>query len=320
MKTYALGSISILILSVLLPACASALSSAAGDGDVEKVKTLLDQGADVNLWEPGTALMAASLEGHVEVVKLLIDRGAKVNLGNKAGFCPLSNAARKGHEDVASILIAHGADIDLAIEGLQTQLDDYQSDPSFLSGEIQECKSGIRMLTRLAKQQAQVAREERPKPVKRPKPKPALVSTPSPTPVPAPKPVVAVFDIEVKGLELDAGALDRLADWLGTLLTRRDYQVVPRSQLKERLLQQKTESYKSCYDESCQIEIGKELAAEKTLSTQVLKLGGVCKVSLTLFDLKRAASERAGQGEGACDEEGVVRALEAAVDDLARAK
>jgi formylglycine-generating enzyme required for sulfatase activity len=130
------------------------------------------------------------------------------------------------------------------------------------------------------------------------------------------RPIVAVFEVEAKRVGLPADALEGMADYLGTLMARRGYQVVPRSQLKERLSAQKKDSYKQCFDESCQIEIGKELAADKSLATQILKLGKSCKVNLGLFDLRKAASERAGTASGPCDEENVVKSLEAAVEDL----
>jgi hypothetical protein len=130
------------------------------------------------------------------------------------------------------------------------------------------------------------------------------------------RPIVAVFDLEVKGTALDAGTIDRLTDYLGSLMARKGYQVVPRSQLRERLVGARTASYKDCYDQSCQIEIGKELAAQKTLACQVLKLGKSCKVTVNLFDLKKSASEGAGTASGECGEDEVVASLEEAVKDL----
>ncbi|MBN2496741.1 MAG: formylglycine-generating enzyme family protein [Deltaproteobacteria bacterium] len=133
---------------------------------------------------------------------------------------------------------------------------------------------------------------------------------------PPERPVLAVFDIEVRGPQFTPETLSRLTDYLGSLMARRGYQVVPRSQLKERLLEVKRGSYRECFDESCQIEVGKELAAQKTLSAQVLKLGKKCKVALNLFDLKKSASEGAGTASGDCGEDEVVSSLEAAVKDL----
>ncbi len=301
-----------LVVAVTLLACLPAFHKAAERGDLEAVRAFLDKGADVNeltgTYIFNTPLMWASLKGHAEVVKLLIDRGANVNLAN-GQITALGLAAQFGHEDVANILIMKGANIAVALEGVQQQK---EQNINYQYGESHA--GGIRMLNRLAKKQELASSSRRPTPkqaVANPSVGAKTVATGA-----AQQAVVAVFDIEAKGLELDAGTLDRLADWLGTLLTRQKYQVIPRSQLKQRLQKQKTESFKECYDESCKIEIGKELAAGKSLSTQVLKLGGRCKVSLTLYDLRRAASERAGKGEDACTEEGVVKALEAAVKDM----
>ncbi len=54
---------------------------------VEKVRSLIDAGEDVNAEaEYGeTALMAAAEKGQVETVKLLLEAGADVNAQTKAG-------------------------------------------------------------------------------------------------------------------------------------------------------------------------------------------------------------------------------------------
>jgi hypothetical protein len=130
------------------------------------------------------------------------------------------------------------------------------------------------------------------------------------------RPIVAVFDVEVKGLKMDPKVLDRLTDYLGALMAERGYKVVPRSQLRERLRQEKKGSYRRCYDQVCQIDIGKEMAAQKSLATQVLKIGSKCKVTVTLFDLLQSASEGAGTTSGGCNEDGVVESLEKDVANL----
>ena len=58
------------------------------------------------------------------------------------------------------------------------------------------------------------------------------------------KPIVAVFDIEAKRIKLSGELLDELCDHLATRLTETGkYQVVPRSELKKRLLQQAQEVF-----------------------------------------------------------------------------
>lgn len=131
------------------------------------------------------------------------------------------------------------------------------------------------------------------------------------------RPIVAVFDIETKRVKLSAEMMDALADYLTSRLTETGkYQVVPRDQLRERLAKQKKASYKQCYDQKCQIEMGRELAAEKTVATQVSKFADVCTLSVTIYDLRKAATESAATEKGECDEEGLLASLDKAVNKL----
>lgn len=132
------------------------------------------------------------------------------------------------------------------------------------------------------------------------------------------RPIAVVFEIEDRSKTLRPAARDQLNDYLSSLLTKGGYQVVPRSQLKERLTDAKAGSYKACYDQACQIELGRELAAQKSLASQVLKLGKQCKVTVNLYDLKRATSEGAGTHSGSCGEDDIVASMERAMADLLR--
>jgi hypothetical protein len=135
------------------------------------------------------------------------------------------------------------------------------------------------------------------------------------------KPIVAVFDIETRRFNFDREVLVSLSDYLAARMTATGaYQVIPRQQLKERLLAQKLESYKQCYDQSCQIEIGRELAANSVLSSHVIKVGEECELALELFDLKTAATEHAETAKGGCTEEGLFRSINRAVQLLAASR
>jgi hypothetical protein len=126
------------------------------------------------------------------------------------------------------------------------------------------------------------------------------------------KPVVAVFNIEDQGAGLSKILVDRLSKYLATRLAESaGYAVVPRSDLQKRLQEQKKASFKQCYDQSCQIELGRELAAEKTVSAQIMKIGKKCTLTLNIYDLKKATTEAAASSDrGACDEEGLITLLE----------
>jgi len=125
-------------------------------------------------------------------------------------------------------------------------------------------------------------------------------------------PIVAVFEIEDQTKKLSAAAIQLLTSYLSTKLAEGGtFRLVPSSQLKERLTKVKVESLKKgCYDEKCQIELGRELAAQKTLSTQIVQLDAQCVVMSTLFDLKLATSERSSAEKGGCKQDELVTALD----------
>ena len=113
--------------------------TAAMIGDVEKMKSLVEGGQDVNQrdWEERTPLMWAAREGHTDCVKYLIQNGAEMDvftaamIGDMAEIkrlveaghdvnqrdewerTPLMWAAREGHTDCVKYLLQNGAQLDL---------------------------------------------------------------------------------------------------------------------------------------------------------------------------------------------------------------
>lgn len=88
-------------------------------GNLEAVRKLLDQGADVNCrnYKEQTALHCAAKAGFVDIVELLLCRGAAVDARDREGNTPLmtaiqSNIKRKDRLlEVASHLLRAGADV-----------------------------------------------------------------------------------------------------------------------------------------------------------------------------------------------------------------
>lgn len=88
------------------------LFHAAAEGDVARVKALLDGGMDPDTANRygATALTFASDKGHTEVIRLLLERGAEPNVTDTFyNQTPLAWALSKGHFDIAVLLIEHGA-------------------------------------------------------------------------------------------------------------------------------------------------------------------------------------------------------------------
>jgi len=90
------------------------LHAAVATGRLEVAELLLAAGADPNLRGfTGTPLHLASAGGHLALVKLLVDDGADVNALSTFGTTPLFLAAQNGHLEVAVALLAEGADVNL---------------------------------------------------------------------------------------------------------------------------------------------------------------------------------------------------------------
>jgi hypothetical protein len=131
------------------------------------------------------------------------------------------------------------------------------------------------------------------------------------------KPIIVVFNIEAKGVKLTPRALSTLSDYLATRLAATGaFQVVPREEIRKRLQEQKKSSYRECYDNACQIELGRELAAQKSLSTQLMRIGKRCVLTSNLYDLKRAATEKGATAESGCSEEALMASINLLVERL----
>ena len=97
----------------------TALMFATYDGSTDCVKTLLDAGADADKTtsEYGwTALILAADKGFTDCVKTLLDAGADVDKTTRDGWTALTFAARDGHTDCVKTLLDAGADADKTSE------------------------------------------------------------------------------------------------------------------------------------------------------------------------------------------------------------
>ena len=88
-----------------------ALCAASHEGEMDKVKTLLNDGADINFKDADgwTPLIHAAWKGRTETVLFLLARGADVNLTNKKDESAIVKAGQRGFTDIIQLLQNAGA-------------------------------------------------------------------------------------------------------------------------------------------------------------------------------------------------------------------
>jgi len=130
-------------------------------------------------------------------------------------------------------------------------------------------------------------------------------------------PIVAVFRIEDKGAGLDERALDQLTAYLEAVVSEGGtYRIVPQAAIRNALVEKKQETYKECYDLKCQIELGRELAAEKSLATSVLRLGDTCTLTAALYDLRTQVTDATVKEDVRCDHDSLKKGIDRAAARL----
>jgi len=98
-----------------------AFVNAAGNGDFNTVKRLLEQGVSPDSIDgssecgEGEALEAAAANGNIAVVKLLLEHGADINAPDRMGGTVLVSAVAQ--KDVVKLLLSKGADVDVFCDG-----------------------------------------------------------------------------------------------------------------------------------------------------------------------------------------------------------
>ena len=130
--------------------------------------------------------------------------------------------------------------------------------------------------------------------------------------------IVAVFSVHDSAGLLKKNEIAQLTTYLGTALTTTGlFKIIPQDQIKARLLDGKLGSYKDCVDETCQIELGKTLSAQKSLATQLIKVGKKCAVTASLYDLRTETAEKGAMVNTGCSSDELLEAMQQVAKQLA---
>ncbi len=133
------------------------------------------------------------------------------------------------------------------------------------------------------------------------------------------QPVVAVFELEDSKKILKADDRSGLREVIATQLAGSGrFKVVPADQVKAALTAKRRRSYDPCYAERCQIEIGNELAVSHTLVGSIQRFDSECRLTLTLYSLREAASGGGAQAKGRCSASDLADLAETAAQRLVR--
>ncbi|MEQ9504391.1 MAG: hypothetical protein RIT81_46470 [Deltaproteobacteria bacterium] len=133
-------------------------------------------------------------------------------------------------------------------------------------------------------------------------------------------PIVAVFEIEDTSRRKKK-LIRALTDYLRVKLAEEgSVRVVDKSeqrrQMKKLMKREKKKSYRTCVDASCQIPLGKELAADKILRSRLNRFGSNFVITTEVLDLASEASAGAASAKSDGSDEGLMRAVEEIAKEL----
>ncbi len=141
---------------------------------------------------------------------------------------------------------------------------------------------------------------------------------PAPPPADGPVPVVAVSPIAAAAGTLPAAQVRAASEVLARRFGERfGWRTAATEDALSDVRSAKEKSYEACFDEACQIELGKALAADKLLRASVVRLGAECVLSAALLDLRTETAERQASTAIACDGTGALGAIDALLGRLA---
>ena len=129
---------------------------------------------------------------------------------------------------------------------------------------------------------------------------------------------VAVIDLIDDSATIDTAVLDRATQYLwDRVVAAKAFIVIARDRQKEAVLVLRKESFKECYDKSCNIQLAQRLSADTMLETRVTYFGGQYGLSMSLTDLAKVAADRGANAPFDGTEESLRKAIDELIPQIA---
>ncbi|MBI4815866.1 MAG: hypothetical protein HY791_06400 [Deltaproteobacteria bacterium] len=132
--------------------------------------------------------------------------------------------------------------------------------------------------------------------------------------------ILAVMEVSDAG-GIETSLRKSITDQLRVTLAARGFRTVDRGAQEKALAEQirelKKESYESCYDASCQIELGQALAATHIVRSQITRFGSACVLMAEMIDLRAEVTVGAASATGDCAPERFIELSERVGKEIA---
>ena len=132
--------------------------------------------------------------------------------------------------------------------------------------------------------------------------------------------MMEVEDRTPRGKHVDKSLLQGLSEQLRVYMAQKGFSTIDsgtqRRAIAERIAEIKQESYEACFDNSCQIDLGKALAASHIFRTQITRFGKKCVLNAEMIDLKAEVTVTAASARGPCKPEGFLNMSERVTNDI----
>ena len=103
--------------------------------------------------------------------------------------------------------------------------------------------------------------------------------------------VVAVFPVTTVSFNPSASLRKSMWAYIETQVAETEgYRVVPHAALEAAISKRHRAFLSQRYDPSTQAEVGRQVAATRSVATRIIKIAGLCKVNVTVFDIARQVS------------------------------